>query len=210
MTAFAQPWATIPNPGFLPLSEQIKSIHMVPSLNYARGRFSSQTAPKGFKPRTAPMARDHFGFPLKRGEAVLSTTKSPEILLIEEILLDDGRGNPLVEAYGDRFYLELATGQIYCRSYSSVTQSYERRPVAMDWWGSGLGLVGSQQMQKDPSTGKDCMEMALQIAKIRGRQVHGEKKLRNLSQGLVVSPQATEDLNLLEGYMASLEIPYID
>ncbi len=210
MTALAQPWTIFPNPGFLPLSEQVKNIHMVPSLDYARGRFSSQTAPKGFKPRRSPLARDHFGFPLRKGEVVLSTTKSPEILFIEEIVLDDGRGNPHIEAYGDRFYLELATGQIYSRRYSSTTGSYESRPVDMDWWGSGLGLVGSQRLQKDPANGRDCMELGLQLAKIRGRQVHGDKKLRNLSQDLVVSPQATEDLNRLEGYMDSLKVPHID
>ena len=207
MASVAQPWDELPNPaGFLPLSEQIKTIHMVPKIYSWRP--SAPTAK--VKPRTSLFARDHFGVAIRRGDIVLGTSSSPEVLRIEEIVLDDSKGNPHTDVGHSRFVMDRATGQIF--SYSSNWQAKDSiQPLDMSWWGTGIGLVGSDDMSfvRGQLSPTDYMEVAFQHFKARCRPVYGEDlKLRSVSQHLITSLLSPNEMDLLEHYIASKRVPY--
>lgn len=134
----AEPWKHLPNPfGFPEIGEQAQHIHY------------PMTPIPGSKTkavqRTSPYAKDWLGVLFSKGDLVLTRTSDiHKIMEVEEIFLDDARGNPYTADYYHRLAVHKASGLLY------IVETQWQGPTVLkevdpSWIGYHLGLVARKR-----------------------------------------------------------------
>lgn len=204
-----KPWLDIPNPfGFMPLYEQINHIYPMPAPNYSGAK------PKGVHRRTAPIGRDWLGVGFQKGDLILGSVRNTnELLEVDEIFLDDGRGNPYSDSHTN-LVLQKSTGRVlrFSREWNSSknTTTVRLQPVDMSWIGNHLGLLGSDNAK---NLGDDFIDLSFQTFRVRAKALvtrswdSGAK--RSLTQHQVTVLGQDADRGLIDLRLACDEIPLI-
>lgn len=202
-----QPWLDIPNPfGFTPLYDQINHIYPLTSPNYSGAKSKVHR-------RTAPVGRDWLGVGFQKGDIILgSVGKTNELLEVDEIFLDDGRGNPYGSWTG--LVLEKSSGRVFkvIRQWDPVKRAQwtELQAVEMSWIGNQLGLLGSDA---DLTLGDGFIALHFQSFRVRAKALvtrswdSGAK--RSLAQHQVTVLGQDADRELLDLRLACSEIPLV-
>ena len=210
MSSYAEdrPWLSIPNPfGFEPLYEQVKHIYQSPPRGYSK--------PKGVKQRTAPLGRDWLGAGFQKGDVVQGTVSgTTELLVVEEIFLDDGKGQPYT--WNTHLVLQKSSGRIlqavnrWNYNGSQRQHTLEIQPVEMSWIGNHLGLV-SLNSSLHQGLDDDYVALAFQTFRVRCKPLVNSKwttnAKRSLTQGQVTVIGQDSDRSLLELRLNCRDVP---